>query len=67
MNLKSYYSYNKNATFFELAPGNSGILELTFSDDSGIARVVSNTYQYTTVDGTIIDGTFSSPYEVKAI
>lgn len=67
VNLKSYYSYNKNATFFELAPGNSGILELTFSDDSGIARVVSNTYQYTTVDGTIIDGTFSSPYEVKVI
>lgn len=31
--IKSYKSYNKNATFFEIAPGESGVLELTFAYD----------------------------------
>ena len=65
--IKSYQSYNKNATFFELAPGNSGIVELTFAYDSGITKIITNSYKYENADGELISGSFSTPYEVTGI
>lgn len=65
--IKSYKSYNKNATFFEIAPGDSGVLELTFAYDSGITKAVTNSYEYENADGVLISGSFSTPYEVTGI
>lgn len=63
--LKSYYSYNKNATTFELLPGESGKLELTFSENDEINTVISTKYTYTTGEGKYIEGSFSTPYTVE--
>ena len=63
--LKSYYSYNKNATSYELAPGGKAMLELTFSGDDGISIVTSKKYTYTTSDGKMIEGSFTNPYNVQ--
>lgn len=63
--LKSYYSYNKNATTLELLSGESGKLELTFSENDEINTVISTKYTYTMREGKNIAGSFSTPYTVE--
>lgn len=63
--INSYYSYNKNAIHAELEPQQSVLLKLTFSADDPISIVESKKYRYTAADGTLIEGQFSTPYQIQ--
>lgn len=63
--LDSYYSYNKNATTFELDPGKAGKIDLTFAKEDKINKIISKGYAYSTKNNEYTEGKFFKPYSVK--
>lgn len=44
--IDNYMSYNKNAVELNLAPGQSGTIDLTESSEDGVAGIKVRTYEY---------------------
>jgi hypothetical protein len=62
--LKSYKSYNKNASYAVVEPGQQYHIQLTEASADNIAGFESDGYEYGESTISPVEGTFSTPYKV---